>query len=191
MTTSLEDILTSMDPSRGTESGEGGDRTYIGPATVTGVDTGRVEANVNGQIRQVGMTVGLRYEPDPGDVLLVAGQADRWYAIGVIRGSGRMVFSAPGDLELRSQRGGVSVKGARGLHLSAPRITMTADSLRMIAERVTESLGSVQRRVRDAVKEHVGRYSLRVEGLHRIRGKRLVHQATEEVKLKGKRIHLG
>ncbi len=127
-------------PSRATD--------YLGPARVTAcTSTGpRVELR-DGRTVDAELALALPYEPAIGDRLLVIGDGDEHWVIGIIHGSGRTSLELQGDVELSAVGGALKLRGEKGVSIVGPEIEVRATTLRTFAETAFEKMGTVYRRV--------------------------------------------
>src|SRR5271170_4154136 len=96
---------------------------YLGPAQVNAVSAHEVTITLpEGDVVSADMAFALPYAPAVGDVLLVIGRRSRFYAIGVIQGSGLTNLSLQGDVQLRSVSGKLSLSGDEGVEIRGPRL---------------------------------------------------------------------
>jgi hypothetical protein len=165
---------------------------YLGPADVIGASGPSVEVELPGGRRvEATIALALPYEPVAGDVLLVIGQGDAYYVIGVIHGQGRTALAFHGDVELASIDGKVVVTGRRGVELRAPEVDVSTGKLRMVAGAVMQRFTSVCQRVTELLSVHAGASHTLVDEGSFAQAKRAVLQTEETVTINGKEIHLG
>ena len=80
--------------------------TYLGPARVMAATPGKAHLRLHDQELWAQVALAFPYQLTPGDSVLVIGQDEAWYVIGVLRGSGKTCWSVPADLF--PKRGSVS-----------------------------------------------------------------------------------
>src|SRR5580658_6142610 len=91
---------------------------YLGPAEVSSAEAlGATVVLPDGRHVRAELALALPYRPVLGDVLLVIGKGDDYYAIGVLRGSGTTSLSFQGDVELTAVDGRLRLSGERGVEL--------------------------------------------------------------------------
>jgi hypothetical protein len=162
----------------------------IVPARVVRVERGLVLVERDDFRAWAAMALAYRYEPAEGDVLLVAGDERSYFVIGVVAGKGRVVLSAPGDLELRAA-GRLEIHAGDEVCVRGPRVRLAARRLEFFARAVTQRFTRVHRWIREVLHTKAGRVHADVAGTHRVKAGRIVGRAKGDVKLDGRRIRLG
>jgi len=81
-----------------------------------------------------------RYQAAPGDLLLVVSRGERHYALNVLQGRGRSVLAFAGDGLLRAEGGKLRLRGAAGVRLRGPRLTLRAQALALVTRVLHEKL---------------------------------------------------
>jgi hypothetical protein len=164
----------------------------LGPARVDAVAPDEVTVMLpEGDVVTAGLAFTLPYTPAVGDVLLVIGKGARFYAIGVIRGSGQTNLSFQGDVQIESTTGTVRLAAARGVEVRAPEVAVHAGALRMFAREVSQTFESVRQRVTSLLRVHAGETQTLVEGGAYTQAKTAAIFADEAVTVNGREIHLG
>lgn len=165
---------------------------YLGPAEVVEAGDGEVcVALEDGTVARVRAAFAVPYEPAVGDVLLVIGRADAHYAIGVLRGSGKVTLSFEGDVEVRSIGGKLTLSGGKGVEVSGPEVDVQAGKIRIFAEAMVQKLGSLHQRIRALLSVHAREsHTVVDEGSH-AQSKSAVIVTEETVTINGKQVHLG
>ena len=165
---------------------------YLGPATVVRVGPATLEARVpTGEIVQPKLALAYPFTPAEGDVLLVIGQDDRHYVIGVIESRGDTQLRFRGNVELRAVEGELELHGDEGVALSGPRIDIKTKKLNVMAEKATEVFGTLFTRVKELMSVHSGDTDTVVHGQWSNRSKRAAITSEETVSINGKQVHLG
>lgn len=163
--------------------------TYLGPATVTRVEKGRLCVALPGGPAWATLALACPYHPEPGDTVLVIGDEEH-YVIGVLEGRGRVVLAAEGDLDLRAT-GRIRIRGNRAVEIESARVGLKADKLEMVARISLEKMVSCYRWVKDCIQTRAGRTRMIVDGDCATRAGRIVESAVKDVKVNGRTIHLG
>lgn len=165
---------------------------YLGPAEVTAVRPQEVDLLLpNGARVTAVMALGYRYEPNVDDVLLAIGNPSGHYVIGVLRGTGKTIFAAPGDVEVRAVDGVLRLAGDKGVELDGPDVSVRAGKLRMIADAVTQTFTSLRQQVRELLSVRAGSTHKVVEGAAYSQAKSATLLTEGKVAINGKEIHLG
>lgn len=163
---------------------------YLGPARVLECEAARVKLSLPDRHAWAVLALATFYEPRPDDLVLATGQGEEYWVIGVIRGSGKTVLNAPGDLELRAA-GSIGLVGGREVRVESPKIALRGGKIEVVARALLERLGRAARWVRETFQLRAGRVRAVVAGDHRVQADRIVGIATKDVRLDGERINLG
>jgi hypothetical protein len=163
----------------------------LGPGVVERVHPHVLEVALKGGDRaEAVIALGYAYEAREGDVVLVVGDREAHYVIGVITGSGRATLSFPGDVDVRA--GGVlRLAGDKGVAIEAPEVAMTSSKLRVIAGAVVQTFQSLRQRVSELLSVQAGQSHTIVEGTSLTQAKSATIVTEEKVTMNGKEIHLG
>jgi hypothetical protein len=165
---------------------------HLGPAVVSRVlASGEVEVRLStGKVATALSAVAFSYEPVADDVVLVIGDESAFYVIGVLAGRGKATIEAHGDLEIRAA-GKVHIAAGEGVVLQGPEVAVQADKLRMVAGAVTQTFGSLYRRVTELLATHAGQRHTVVEGTSHEQAKSATILTEEKMTINGKAIYLG
>ncbi|APR75270.1 Hypothetical protein A7982_00616 [Minicystis rosea] len=166
---------------------------YLGPAEVIEVRAGEViVALPEGDEIAVEPALAFPYEPAPGDELLVIGKGDgRYYAIGVLHGTGRAALAIQGNVDLRAVGGKLHLAGDQGVEIEGPEIGIRAGKIRTIAESMVETVASLYQRVTAHLRVHARESHTLVEGSTITQAKAASITTEEVVTINGKQVHLG
>ena len=165
--------------------------TFLGPAQVLDTDGARVLVAMPDQKAWATPAMPYSYAAEPGDTLLVIGQEELFYVIGVIAGAGRTTLHAPRDLEIAAPHGRIAMQAKDG-------VEVRASTVRFIADKWDAVLGTVRQRCKELWTNVTGvarfrskRRESRVEDTDRVRAGRIVSKAERDVQIDGEKIHLG
>lgn len=199
MSTALSSVFNELSHEQG-ESGEpvsgrrpaAGREDYLGPADVTGVGAGSVEATLpGGRAITARMALAVPYQPVVGDLLLVIGRGEDHYVIGVLRGQGQTRLALQGDVDLHAADGTLRLSADKGVRISGPEVGIETRRLGVVAGALVEHFASAVRRV-------TGLLSVQAGDAHTIAGGTILQQSksasilTEEtVAVNGRQVHLG
>ena len=165
---------------------------YLGPATVTRVGAAVLEARLpGGEEVSPKLALAFPFVPADGDTLLVIGQGDRYFVIGVLESTGQTELRFRGDVELRAVDGTLELHGEKGVALHGPQIDIKTKTLGVLADRVTEAFGTVFTRVKALMSVHTGETDTVVHGEWSNRSERAAITSQEVVSINGKEVHLG
>ena len=165
---------------------------FLGPATVTCCGAATLEVSLpTGETVSPQLALAFPFTPAEGDSLLVIGQDDRYFVIGVIASTGQTHLRFQGDVELRSVQGQLELHGEKGVELRGPEIAIKTRKLRVMADKATEVFGTVFTRVKEILSVHAGETDTVVHGEWSTRSKRAAITSEEVASINGKQIHLG
>lgn len=171
--------------------------TYLGPATVlapakAGPQVLQVEL-ADDNNRQVSVTPAFTfpYEASAGDTLLVLGQGNNYYAVGVIAGSRPKSLMFPGDAHVGTIAGKLTLASDQAVELRAPKVTVRTGLLRTVAANVVEKADNFRRWVRNVLAIRAGESRRLVDGEDSTRCENSTTLAKDTVKIDGDQLHLG
>jgi hypothetical protein len=136
------------------------------------------------------LALGYAFQPSEGDRLLVLGQAERYYVVGVLQGAATSQLQVPGDLDVRAG-GTLRLFGDDGLEVEADEVTLKAGTLRTYAESLHETVDEAYRWVKGLLTVRAGQARRIVDGEDHSRAQRTTILAEEVVKIDGDQVHLG
>ena len=168
--------------------------TYLGPAKVVEPRGDRVLVHIDDAApRDVVATCAFTfpYRPAAGDVLLVLGQPDAHYAVGVLSGARPRSLAFAGDADIHAVRGRLTLSSDDAIELRAPRVTIRAGVLRRIAGTVVEKAADLRRWVRGTLALRAGRSRRLIDGHDETRCENSTTLAKDTVKIDGDQLHLG
>lgn len=172
-------------------SHEYGLTSYIGPARVLEAYGPRVRLEMSERDVWGIVAIPYPYRPEPGDLVLIIGRGDDMYVIGVIEGKGTTTFTCPGDLKFFAPKGKIDFASTEEITIRSPKVRINAKKLEFIAQTVIERFENARRFVKETLKIYAGRMGTIVESTYRVKGMRIIGRAKKEVKLDGRKIHLG
>lgn len=164
---------------------------YLGPATVGRIARGRVLLAFPDQKAWATLALATPYQPTAGDVVLAISQGEHWYVIGVVSGKGLTSLSVPGDLDLRAPRGEIRLSAAQGVKIKSSLVSLTAEKLEVAAVTVTERFKRARRRVAETYTIAAGGIKAVAERTLRMKAKRVVQRAEQDVTIDGDKVKLG
>ena len=165
---------------------------YLGPAEVLSLEgTDVVVALSDGAERRATMAFASPYEPAVGDSLLVIGKRDDFYAIGVLRGTGRAVLRFSGDVDLAAEGGTLRLSGDRGVEIRSPDVQVHAERVSTFAGTLVQKAASLLQRVTSMLEVHAKESRTVVEGTSVLQAKSAAIVTDETTTVQGKQVHLG
>jgi hypothetical protein len=164
---------------------------YLGPARVGKVARGGALLEFPDQKTWATLALAAPYQPVVGDTVLAIAQQDQWYVIGVIEGRGTTAITAPGDLELRAPHGEIRLTASEGVRIKSDLVGIVTERFQVAAVSASEKFQRVRRRVAEMYAITAGTLKAAVQATLRLKGKRVVHRAEEDVEIDGQKIRLG
>jgi hypothetical protein len=165
--------------------------SYLGPARVTQVTERRVRLRLQDQELWATVALAFPYELALEDRVLVIGQDDQWYVIGLLEGRGTTKLIVPGDLELRAPRGAIRLSAGKRIEVAGPLVAIKAGRLRLMAHSVRERFARATRWVRETASVQAERLLTKVNGDYRLHAGRIKEKARGRVQIDGEKIDLG
>ncbi len=164
----------------------------LGPAFVVSVGPGFLMVRLDDD-REVRARLALAqpYEAREGDEVLVIGRGASHYVIGVLHGTGRSTLELPGDVHLRAVGGTLHLSGDEGVKLDAPKVSLRASQLELVAGAVVETFRSLRQRVSELVSVHAGEQHTVVDGAATTVARSASITTEKTVSINGKAVHLG
>ncbi len=165
---------------------------FLGAATVLGVGPASLEARLpTGEIVHPKLALAFPFTPAEGDSLLVIGQDERYFVIGVIESRGETHLKFAGNVEVHAVGGELELHGDQGVELHGPQIDIKTKRLNVVADKATEVFGTIFTRVKELMSVHAGSTDTVVRGQWSTRAKRATVTSEETVTINGKQVHLG
>lgn len=166
---------------------------HLGPATVVEADPHAPRVLLgDGRCVLAQAALASLYQPTTGDQVLVLGQEERWYVVGVLSGHAPATIAVQGDLALRAVGGKLTLTGDQGLELRTAReLSLVADSLKTWAGTLVEKVGSATRWVRDQLHLRAGSCTRLIDESDLTRAKHATILAERSVKVDAHEVHLG
>lgn len=164
---------------------------HLGPAEVVQDLGDRLAIQFPDQKTQAVKAITPHYTACPGDQVLVIGQSDTFYAIGVIRGRGKSHLCVDGDLNLQARGGKLSLQSDVQVQLHSPKVSLRTLSFDMIAEKATETFTHLYQTVTKKLHLKAGSSQTQVVNESTLSAGSITQQAKEDVRIDGDRINLG
>ena len=164
----------------------------LGPAEV--LATGRRLLDVqlpSGEEVEAELALAFPYKPAVGDILLVIGDAERRYVIGVIEGKGELSLDFQGDVRLHSQNGELTLSGDKGVLVRGPVLDVVVESFSVLADKAVQKFTTLNQRVRELLTLRAGEAHTIVDETALQRAKKYAVVAEETASVNGKQILLG
>jgi hypothetical protein len=179
--------LIAKEPARALQASD-----YLGPASVVEVANGDIHVELpEGETVLVEPAFVVPYAPALGDVLLVITKGDGRYAIGVLHGTGKTVLSLPGDVEVRAEGGALRFFGEKGVEILGPEVSVHASKVRVVADAMTQKVGSFIQRVRGLLQVQTREMHTIVDETSVTKAKSASVLTEETMTINGKQIQLG
>ncbi|MFT3772962.1 MAG: DUF3540 domain-containing protein [Minicystis sp.] len=167
-------------------------RDYLGPGEVTEVLPHEIEARLpSGAAVRARIALAFPYEPAKGDEVLLIGNADGHYVIGVLHGRGRTALSFQGDVDLRAEGGTLRLSSDKAVSVEAPEVSVLADKIQQIAGAVAQRFTSLRQSITELLSVRAGQSHSIVDGASFSQSKSATILTEGKVTINGKQIHLG
>lgn len=164
---------------------------FFGPARVCQVAGNSVQLEFPEEPIWATLALAYPYTPAVGDTVLVVGQNQSRYVIGVLDGKGSTTFAMPGDFEVCAPRGRINLIAGKGVHVKGQEVKITAGKLELVARRVSECFSEVARIVKGTWRIRAAQVRHDIEGEYLLNAGRITERAEQDVKIDGDKIHLG
>jgi hypothetical protein len=165
----------------------------VGTALVTAVDAdGGLRCVLDGQVVAVTPAMPMHYRAEPGDLLLVIGDADRarYWAIGVVQGRGACRLATAGDLELAAG-GTLRLEAAQKIELESPCTRLRGARLELLADSLVTRAIDWLVQIRERLQLRARRRDVAIAEADLTRTGSTTHRSTGTVLIDGEQIHLG
>ncbi len=136
------------------------------------------------------MALAFSYVPAVGDELLIVGNEETHFVIGVLHGAGQTHLEFPGDVTLRAGQN-MHLEADEGISLTSSKLEIGAATVRIVADTMVESAREVMHRVRDLWSVRAGEKSEQVVGEWSHRSERASITTADDVDVNGREIRLG
>ncbi len=164
--------------------------TRLGPGRVVSLEGQTPTVEFEGTPVRAELALAFPYEPSVGDELLIIGQLERHYVIGVLRARGVVSLRFMGDVTIASVGGRLDLQGDT-VRVRAQNIEFTSRSVKTWTENIVERAKTVYRRVQETLDVHTGETRELCDGTISTRAETLNTCAAGVIAFNGKQIHLG
>lgn len=164
---------------------------FLGAAKVERVDGNRVLLVQQDQQVWAASAIGYPYQFQPNDEVLVIGQREDWYVIGVLAGHGKTSFQVPGNLQIHAPQGSIELIASKGISMRSPSISLVAAQLNLAAKKMSQRYDQVKLWVKQNFDVIANRMTTKVDQSYRLSADKIVERAKGDVKIDGNKIHLG
>ncbi|QDV25614.1 DUF3540 domain-containing protein [Aureliella helgolandensis] len=164
---------------------------FLGAARVVRIDGARLLLMMNETQAWASNAIAYPYDFQVDDMVLAIGQKDDWFVIGVLQGSGKTTLHVPGNLQLMAPNGSIEMVASRGVSIRSPTVNIVATQLNLAAKKLNERFEQARLWVKESYEIMTKRMTTRAEGSYRLNADKIVERAKGDVKIDGKKIHLG
>jgi hypothetical protein len=164
---------------------------FLGPATVVEMDAATPIVEVEGERVRAEMALAYPYAPAEGDVLLVIGQGEAHYVIGLLHSKGEVALRFLGDVKLHAVAGELALSGDRGVKVEGDRIALVSKKVEVVAGALWQRASHLYQRVRETLDVHAGEKRELVDGNISVQADRSTTVTRGVTTINGKEIHLG
>lgn len=167
------------------------DQTFLGPAAVVSTRGATLTVALrDGREVPAHMALAHPYDPAEGDALLVIGQDDTYYVIGVVQGKHGVRLRFPGDVHLHAERE-LRLQAGEQIEVTARRLAIRVEKLRIVADRVVESARELYQTVRDVWRVDAGRKEEVTTGEWVTRSEKANLTSQDTIAINGREVRLG
>lgn len=167
------------------------DETFLGTAVVQSVSAGVPEVELgDGRRLTARMALAFPYLPTEKDELLVIGREDACFVIGVLVAQSGVHLRFPGDVHLHAERE-LRLQADERIELTAKRVAIRVEHMRVVADRVVESARELYQTVRDVWRVQAGRKEEITTGEWVTRSDKANLTTQEEISINGREVRLG
>lgn len=164
---------------------------YLGPAKVVEARALDVDIELpNSQQKRARLALAYAYEARVGDEVLVIGNPDGHWIIGVINGQGPAILRFPADAEL-SAGGSLRITADQSVEVQARDFSVMTQKIRLMATEAAQTFKSLRQRVHELLSVQAGQTHTVVEGSMHSQAKSATILTEEKVSINGKEVHLG
>ncbi len=166
---------------------------YLGPARVQQINEDHIKVcHPEGHSVRARWAVAFPYQPRCADEVLLLGDGEGWYIIGVLHGRGVIAPRAHDKLSLHAVFGKLRIEARRGLHLRGAQLQLLASrQLRIAAERTHWEIGKLQRTVHERFDVFCQHYNDVCMGTLFNRSHKLALRVKQAMQVQGKTIRIG
>jgi hypothetical protein len=165
---------------------------YLGPATVVSLREDRVEVQLEDDVSVLARwALGYTYHPCVDDVLLVIGQEDAFYVIGILQGNGQSDLQFAGDVHLHARQGELTLSGDKGVRVEGPKFDVITEKFQVVAEQAMHKVSVWYQRVSGLMNVRAKESTTIVEerSVHKAKASNFVTEET--ISINGKQVQLG
>lgn len=137
------------------------------------------------------LALAFPYQPACDDEVLVIGDAQSFFVIGVLDGHGVTCLSGAGGLSLHAEGGRLSLVGDRGISLRGHHVAMETNKLVRLATTAVQTFGAQALEVREALSVEAGEVDELSQRSWVMQAKGVVLKALKGARMKGRAVRLG
>lgn len=145
----------------------------------------------SGEEAEAMLALAMPYAAREDDVVLVLSKGDRHYVVGLLDGAGVTDLAFRGDVNLRAVGGSLRLSADEGVEMSAPKLSVAAKELEMVASSVVQRFRSLTQRVQGLVSLRAERMTTKVDDTAHTSAKRATILTEQEVVINGEQVRLG
>lgn len=165
---------------------------YLGPARVVRLEEESVVVVIDGAaVVHATLALAFPYRPVIGDQLLLIGDEQAFYVIGVLEARGRSDLSCEGGVALRAESGRLRLTGDRGVRVRGKTVHLETKELKTVAIDATQNFGEQRKQVRGEIKTEAGQIDELSQGPWLTQAKRFILKTLNEARVKSNTVRLG
>lgn len=173
--------------------------SYLGRATICALPEDALKGGgqqwraqlPSGKEVDVALAVPYGYRPQAGDEVVVVGEENRYFVIGVTKHAGKIELRFHGDVDLRSSHGTIELQAAKKVRLIAQEVELRSEVLSVVAEKIIDKAATIYQHARQLLSLRAGEKREVVQGDCNTQAERVHIASKEAVKVNGREIHLG
>lgn len=165
---------------------------YLGPARVVELRGSAVIVELADEVRvRAQMALAFPYHCQTDDVLLVIGQDDQFFVIGVLKAQGDVSLRFLGNVHVHALHGMLHLTGDKGVQVHGETVELFGAKLKLIAGSVVEKAERVYRTARELLSQRLGEKRELITGEWHSASERANIATHGTVTINGKEVHLG
>ena len=165
---------------------------YLGPARVVRLEQDAVVVVIDIEtLVHATMALAFPYRPVIGDQLLVIGDEQAFFVIGVLEGRGRSGLSNDEGVTLSAESGRLRLVGDKGVRVHGRSIDVQTEELETVAIDASQTFGEQRKQVRGVIKTEAGQIDELSQGAWVTQAKRFILKSLNAARVKSNTVRLG
>jgi hypothetical protein len=165
---------------------------YLGPARVVRLEEGAVVVVIDSEtLVHATLALAFPYRPVIGDQLLVIGDEQAFFVIGVLEGRGRSGLSNDAGVALSAESGRLRLVGDQGVRVHGRSVDVQTEELETVAIETHQTFGEQRKQVRGAIQTEAGQIDELSQGAWVTQAKRFILKCLNAARVKSNTVRLG